>query len=168
MVRSMMGRKKEKYIIKNGVLLEKSLTITTAKYGSQWSSSDNRTLEFRSGYIYFYGSCYNRSSGIVIQPVIVNSGFSKLIVEADIKYNGSYHPGVIVGTTWGNTANWLWETMQPTAEGYKYCSNPNPTPTTYFEFNIIGVRNIYLFVGFASIDNPDRGCVVNLYNVYLK
>lgn len=167
MIRSMMGKKKGLYIIKDGVLMDQGLAVTTAKYGAQWSSTDNRKLEYRNGYIYFYGSCKNRSSGIVFKPRIVNKGYSRLVIEADIKYDGKYHGGVILGTTYGSESSWIRDAMLPTGEGRKYCDDPSPIATNKFQLEIRGVTNLFVFIGMVSIANPDMGCVVNLYNMYL-
>ena len=167
MRRSMMGRKK-KYIIKDGVLMDQSIEVTTAKYGSQWQQSGTHSMEYRDGYIYFRTTWINRSAGIVFKPQIVNDGYSRLVVEADIKYGGDPHNGVILGTTYGSTSNWVQVAMAPTDEGMKYKVSDCPYPDdNKFTFDIRGVTDLFVFVGFATIANPSKGCVANLYNMYL-
>lgn len=173
----------KKYIVKDGVLL--SGALGTIKYGSQWTSTDNRTFSEEDGYIYYEGSCKNRSHGLIIIPNIINEQYTKLYVEFEGLYNGEEGKKHGVKTCFSTTgfgsenSGWIEEEMgfssDYSAPGEKYYyaytlgdpTNEDVVDNTW-NFNIDGVSTIYLFVGFWNITNPDQGTIVKLYNIWLK
>ena len=165
------------YIIKEGKLVDDTITLNTAKYYNQWSETDNRKIEYFNGYIQYTGSCKNREHGIIFTPFINTEGYDYLCIDANYLYNNSTDPDTqsgfvaspILGTAYGKTSggNGLFEETKPSIGGTKYYGNGNLN-SEINKFTVSNVDQAYLFMGAKSINNPDKGITVKIYNIWLE